>query len=99
MITQYVIGHGSWTQITTAGQSGSCWLDEDSDGAEGRVDLRIIHVGDGSQASIDPTIGRRVYKPLGNHDLANFSADDQNDVYYAQCMNEGDQATLSVDAV
>lgn len=33
MITQHNITGSAWTAITSAGQSGTCWLDEDNDGA------------------------------------------------------------------
>lgn len=98
MITQYTITGSSWTPISSAGQSGSCWLDEDNDGAIGKVDVRIVH-GTSSPEAGDTTIGKRVYKPNGNDDLCFISADSPSDIYYAKCQNAGDQAIISVDVI
>jgi len=42
VITQYALTANEWTPIGIAGQSGACWLDEDGDGAQGAVDVRIL---------------------------------------------------------
>ena len=98
MIVQYDITADSWTAITSAGESGSCWLDEQGDGEGGKVDVRLFH--DSSTPDDDDlTKGKRVYKPKGNNDLMTFEADDTTDIYYARCANTGDTATISVDAV
>ena len=87
-----------WTAITTAGQNGSCWLDEDNDDAAGTVDCRIVHSDSGIPAE-GATIGKRVYIPSGNDDVLVLSANNGSDIFYARCMNEGDTAKISIDAV
>lgn len=99
MITQKTIAYGAWTVLTAAGQDCSCWLDEDNDGASGSVDVRIVHSDSGEPALSEATKGKRVYKPAGNNDIAEFSADNSNDILYATCINEEATATMSVDAV
>lgn len=96
MITQYSITATSWTQISTAGQSGTCWLDDDDDGAKGQVDVRVFH-GSSAPGDGDVTKGKRIFKAGGNRDVCILEADDAQDVYYARCRNTGDTATLSVD--
>jgi hypothetical protein len=97
-IVQKSITNSEWTALTTAGQSGTCWLDEDNDGASGHVDVRIIH-SSSSVSAIEPTTGKRLYRPAGNNDLMTISADSSTDVFYARCFNSGDTALVSVDAV
>lgn len=99
MITQKTITYGAWTVLTTAGQDCSCWLDEDNDGAGGSVDVRIVHSDSGEPALSEATKGKRVWKPSGNTDILEFSADNVNDILYATCIDSGATAILSVDAV
>jgi hypothetical protein len=96
MITAYTINATTWTAITTAGQSGTCWLNEDNDGAGGAADCRISH-SDSGAPSLDTS--KRVYKPQGNTDVLPFSVDNVSDIYYARCKNAGDSVVLFVDAV
>ena len=98
MIIQYTITNSAWTPVTTAGQSGSCWLDEQGDGAEGHVDVRLWH-GTTPPGDTEITKGKVVRRPTGNDDILPFTSDSASDVYYARCANPGDEATLSVDAV
>jgi len=95
MITQYSISSTGWTAITTAGDSGSCWLDEQNDGAAGDVDVRIWHGSVPGDAEI--TKGKRVYRSNANNDIMTITADDASDVYYAICATAGSTATISVD--
>ena len=97
MIIQYSISSSAWTPISTAGQSGSCWLDEQNDGAAGKVDVRIWHGSVPTDTEI--TKGKRVYNPNGNDDVMILGADDTEDIYYATCANVGDAAILSVDVI
>lgn len=99
MITQYSITASAWTAITAAGESGTCWLDEEDDGAAGTVDVRISHSDSGVPSSGDVTKAKKVYKPMGNNDLMKISADNGSDIYYARCVSTGDTATITVDVV
>lgn len=95
MITQYALDDINWTPITTAGQSGTCWLDEDNQGAIGSMDVRVSH-------GIN-TIGftfskaKRVYKPKSNEDVLIITADSLTDIFYAKCRNGN--ATIQVDVL
>jgi len=99
MITQKTIAYDSWTVLTTAGQDATAWLDEDNDGAAGTVDIRIVHSDSGEPALTEATKGKRIYRPAGNLDVMLLEADNENDIYYATCINAGATGTLSVDAV
>lgn len=96
-IVQKTITNSAWTVLTTAGQSGTCWLDEQGDGEAGKVDVRIWHGSVPGDPQI--TLGKRVYRPIGNIDILKIAADDGSDIYYATCANSGDTALLSVDVV
>jgi hypothetical protein len=98
MIIQYAIADTSWTPITTAGQSGSCWLDEQNDGLAGKSDARIFHSSTPPEAT-DVTKAKRVYKPIGNNDIMIITADSSSDIYYARMANAGDTAVISVDVI
>jgi hypothetical protein len=97
MIKQYSITGATWTPISSAGQSGTCWLDEQNDGAEGTVDVRIWHAS--VPTDDDVTKGKRCYKPSGNDDMMIITADSGTDIYYARCANVNDKATISVDVI
>jgi hypothetical protein len=97
-ITQYSLTSSAWTVITTAGQSGTCWLDPDNDGAGGAVDVRLYHSATGVPALSKDTEGFPVYAPSGNREQLPFTADSGGDIYYAKCKTSGSTAIISVDA-
>lgn len=97
MITQKSVAYGAWTVLSVAGESGSCWLDEDRDGSAGSADVRIVHSDAGEPALTEATKGKRIYRPSGNDDVCIISADNALDIYYATCMNAGGAAIISVD--
>lgn len=99
MINQYAVLGNSWVAITSPGQSGTCWLDEDNDGAGGAVDVRIVHSVSGVPDPGETTEGKRLYKPSRNDDLMIITADTALDVYYAKCANAEDTAILSADVI
>lgn len=95
MITQYSISDSAWTAITAAGESGTCWVDEDGDGG-GEPDVRIIHTTGTPDAS-HVTVGKRLYIPKNNTDIMLISADNSSDRFYARCVKTGTTAKVSVD--
>lgn len=99
MITQYNITAAAWSAITSAGQSGTIWLDEDNDGAAGDLDIRIYESDSGEPETSKATEGKRLYKSNGNKDVLEFTADNENSIFYAICKNPGTTATISVDAL
>lgn len=99
MITAYTITGTAWTVITSAGESGSCWLDEEGDGSVGAVEVRLYHSATGEPAAAKVTEGKKIYRPGGNTDICNFSADSGSDIYYARCLNANDQAIMIVDVI
>ena len=97
-ITQYSLTASAFTAISAAGESGTCWLDEDNDGAGGSVDVRIFHAAS-LPIPAKATEGKRVYKPRGNLDVVSITADDVSDIYYAICKDSGSTAVISVDVI
>ena len=70
-IAQYTIASAGWTAISTAGQSGSCWLDDDNELSGDDADVRVWH---GTSAPNDATasitdMARRVLRPKCNTDM------------------------------
>lgn len=98
MKVDYLITGLEWTPISTSGQSGSCWLDEDDVGASNRTDVRIVHKAGDAPSEVGIVTGKRVYKPNSNEVLV-ISADSVDDIYYAKCRNLADTATICVDVV
>jgi len=98
MITQVSITGAAWTAITSAGESGTCWLDEQDDGASGQVDVRITN-GETTPADEELTKAKLVYKPRGNDDVLLIAADGVNDIFWARCSREDDTAIISVSVV
>ena len=99
MIVQYPITGNSWTPITAAGQSGTCWLDEQDDGAAGQADVRIWHATTPPSGESKLTESKRVYKPRGNDDIMLITSDSIDDIFYARCSRTEDTATLSADVI
>lgn len=90
-MTQFLITAAAWTAITSAGETVSCWLDEDGDGASGHVDVRLTHSIEGVPTD-NPTACKRI-----RAETTVLSADNARDVWYARCMNAEDKATISTD--
>jgi len=95
LITQYIITANEWTPVTTAGQSGTCWINEDNDAAVGRQDVRI-YPSLTLPVLADISKAKRVYRPNGNEDVLGFDANGTLEVLYARCFNQSDVATLHV---
>ncbi len=96
MIEPYSVYSTAWVAISTAGKSGSCWLNETNEGQAGTADCRIVHatstpVGD------ELDYAKRVYKPSTNNDVMILTADSTSDIFYARCVNSGDAVVLIAD--
>lgn len=91
MITQHTIESTDWTAITTAGQSGTCWIKTVKKGS-GTV---FISHGSSQPAS---SAGYRLVKSKGNDDMLELGADDSNDIFYAR-VGEGDSVKLITDVL
>jgi hypothetical protein len=96
MISQFTLTSTAWTAISTAGQSGSCWLDEDGDGSTGSMNVRVTHAAS-LPATSEFTKAKRVYKPSGNADVLILTADGTTDIFYAMCKDG--TAIISADMV
>lgn len=95
MISSYVITANEWTPITTAGQSGTCWLNESGDAGKGVQDIRVFPAI--SMPSDDDIYkAKRVYKPSGNHDVLSFDGNGTSEILYARAFSEGSTATIHV---
>lgn len=95
MITQYTITDSAWTAISTAGQSGTCWVDDDFDGCTTDPDIRIYHATS-EPTSIAATVGKRVMRPKFNSDVLVLDADGTTDIFYARAM-KGKCGMISAD--
>jgi len=100
-IVKHVINSTAWTPISTAGQSGSCWLVDSNELTGDRADVRIWH-GATAPDNEDDTItqiSRRVIRPSDNDDMLLITADSETDIYFARCKESGKTANLIVDVV
>ena len=82
----------TWTAITAAGESGSCWLNNVSDKPV-FVDHSKVALG----ADCDFIKSRRVYFADDNGAHLSITADDTGDVWYAKCPVPSDTSVLVVD--
>ncbi|MCK5643712.1 MAG: hypothetical protein KAJ19_23125 [Gammaproteobacteria bacterium] len=98
MITDKNITGLAVLAITVAGESGSCWMNENNTGAAGQADVRIYHTDAGapSIATVRAS-GKKLYKSNGNDDVMIISADNVADIHYAVCNNDDDTATIHPD--
>jgi len=88
----------AWTQITLASQYGSCWMSRETANNKGKADVRIVHTDSGSDpADAELLKGKKLFIPNSNNDTCSIAADNSNDVFFAKCVNDGDQAVILVD--
>lgn len=91
MITRYTINSKRWTAITTAGQSGSCWIEKN---IRGNGNILISH----SDAGLpNKSYGFPLRGPANNIDVCIISADNQSDVFYARVTNAKNIINILVD--
>lgn len=94
-VVQHTISKDQWTPITSAGQFGKCWLDENSTGNDGSDDIRIFHTS-GVPVAADLAKSMRVRLPKSNSDIIDLFPDSKTDVFYARAGGDS-IAVLSVD--
>jgi len=87
------INSSTWTAITTAGQSGTCWLDTNVTGG-GCV---LINHSTVSGTSCECTKAYPLYREYGA--IFSFTADTIYDVYYAKCNGLDASVILTVDCI
>jgi hypothetical protein len=69
-IAQYSVSSLDWTQISSIGQSGSCWLKEGIPNSE-VPDVRVFpSVSKPVKSSL--LLGKRIYEPNQNSDVLSF---------------------------
>jgi len=90
MIRKYTINSRSWTAITSAGQSGICWIEKNIRG-NGLININHSDSGNTNNA------GFRLKKPLANNDICIISPDNDNDIYYARVLNSKNIVKIVVD--
>jgi len=91
-IAHFDIDNSEWTAITTAGQSGACWL---LNPVSGGGNCKIFHGA--TPDNDDIPYGRNVYISTDNNDSLTLTADDTNDVFYARVDSVNGSCTLLVD--
>ena len=84
----------TWTAITTAGQSGTCWLGESKTSRGGVV---LFHSTTGVPPDAKLEDGYKM--PNDRNNIVPITADSGTDVFYARCQNPDESATLIVDVV
>ena len=84
----------AWGAITTAGQSGTCWIGEDKANRGGVV---LFHSTTGVPPGAKLAEGYKMPNDRGN--IVPITADGGTDVFYARCQNVDETATLIVDVV
>jgi hypothetical protein len=82
-----------------AGQSGSCWANEDTSQNKGQADVIVYHGTTPPTGDEKISDSKRLYKSNGNDDVMIISVDNASDIYYARCKTPGSQASILVDAV
>lgn len=86
-VVQHTITNAAWTAISTAGQSGTCWLNENDQSNDGADDVRIFH-GPTMPTYNDIQYGARVRLPRTNQDILNLTADNALDIFWARAGGE-----------
>ena len=91
-ITSYTVNDTSWTAITAAGESGTCWLQQKPE--EGRV---VIHHSDSGTGSLDIEDG--YFLPDNKSETVTIVADNPSDIYYARCVDADESAKVCADVL
>ena len=94
MISHYEITHDEWTQITDAGEMGSCWVALNTLKGGGKC---VIFHKNKTPSDDDLIYAYPVYEPRGQNKREVLSADSKTDIYYARMTEEGGSCTLVVD--
>lgn len=82
----------SWTAITSAGQSGTCWVTKIP--TDGRVLIDHSTTGTGALS-----VTKSYSLPENKEVITPINADDVSDIYYAICSKAGETASLTVDVI
>lgn len=96
MIKQYDIDNSAWTQISSAGEEGTCWAEQ----ILGSGNIRVYHSTDASM--VDQSVIRHGYPVrYANNNFASvqLKADNASDIYYAITDKDDTTAILTVDVV
>ena len=98
MISHYEITNDEWTQITDAGERGSCWVALNT--LKGGGKCVIFHKNE-TPSDDDLIYAYPVYEPRGQNKRevlsADYETDSETDIYYARMTEEGGSCTLVVD--
>ena len=94
MITTKNISGTEWVAITTAGQQGTCWINENREGGGG---VYIAHSNTGD--SPKGRVGFRIYRPNDNTNVCIMGPDDSNDIFFARCVKVRDNVKILVDVI
>ena len=92
-ITPNSITGDAWTPITSAGESGTCWLQNIPD--KGQVVINHSNSGVPSAGDVDDS-----YFMVNNQNkIVEITADDAADVFYARCSVAGESAKIIADVI
>lgn len=96
MISHYEITNDEWTQITNAGEGGSCWVALNT--LKGGGKCVIFHKNE-TPNDDDLIYAYPVYEPRGQNKRELITADDTSDIFYARMTKAGGSCTLVVDVL
>ena len=91
MIRRYKITSKQWIPITSAGQHGVVWVEEN---VRGNGYVLISH----SDSGLPKSYGYKLFNQDGNKGVCSFFADNDNDIFYARNINENNSINILVDA-
>jgi hypothetical protein len=89
----YSINGTAWTAITTAGQSGYCWLNQPASGGGRCMIYHAVSIPETSLVSY----GRPLFLSTKNNDSLPINADTTSDIYYGMMSDVDGTATIIVD--
>lgn len=81
-----------WTAITSAGESGTCWMKKFTEYGP----MAIDH-SDSGTGSLD--LEKSYYPKDSKTNIIDLTADSAGDIFYAKCLHAGATAEIVVDVV
>ena len=81
-----------WTAISLTGESGTCWLQRKPD--RGQV---VLSHSDSGTGVLEDDVSYQLIK--ASPDILDITADNVSDIFYAKCLETGEEAIIVSDVV
>lgn len=91
-LNAFSIDGDTWTAITSAGESGQCWIQKNPD-----IGQVVINHSTSGSGSLD--VNDSYFMPDNKSELVPIPADDNSDIFYARCLRSGQEATIISDVI